>query len=136
MKPAMMWLFVTLVSVLGGCLGFGGSGTDAAAPAPVAAGDPVWFDDATGAIEGVVLDDSLMPLGGASVAIQGTSIDVETEATGRFGFSYLPPGVAVVMVHKAGFGNASQAVDVQVGHVSRVVFTLENTASDRPYTLV
>jgi hypothetical protein len=81
------------------------------------------FDDlglqataSTGVIRGVVVDDAIRPVAGASVTLSGGSAKqaVTTDA-GTFGFDELAPGTYFLEVSKPGFFPAQQSAEVVAG---------------------
>lgn len=85
-----------------------------------------------GAIEGVVVDDSLAPIGNATVSITGsTIIDNRTTVTsesGRFVFSLLDPGTYKLLATGVGYSTGLGFSLVSAGEATRVTISL----SERP----
>jgi hypothetical protein len=111
--------------------------------APAAAGsstttnvnDPGTFSETTGAIQGLVTDDSLAPLEGAEVALADLGKTASTDAGGRFAFSQLEPGAYVLAAAKAGYKSAVRRVEVKPGEQAEASFQLIPLPSDEPYSL-
>lgn len=101
-----------------------------AAPAPEsvgssAAGPPqVEFDEETGALEGLVLDEALASLEGADVMLEAPGRETVTDAEGRFSFSYLRPGPYQVTAAKLGYQAATQTVVVTSGQATSLQLQL------------
>ena len=71
----------------------------------------------TGVIRGVVVDEAIRPIAGATVvlALGSTTRTETTSDAGAFGFSQLEPGTYFLTVSKAGFSPVQQGVEVQAG---------------------
>ena len=99
--------------VLAGCSG--SAGNDAA---PSDSFDvPVEATSTTGVIRGVVVDQSIRPVAGATITIP-VGADMLTEQTnedGAFGFDGLTPGTYFVTATKASYNTIQQSVDVVAG---------------------
>lgn len=105
------WL---LALVLSGCLG----ATPNVAPVPVAT-----YTRTTGAVEGIVTDDEIVPLIGANVTIAGVG-STFTDAGGWFAFSNLEPGRYNVTAEAILHETMSQMVDVTSESLVKVRFAL------------
>src|SRR5687768_16619437 len=126
-----------LAAILAGCVG-GGSEEPSAS-----AGD---FEDlgldatsTTGLLLGVVVDDAIRPVEGATVAItrpDGGDLEDGTDAQGRFAFSGLAPGSYIIHATHPQFAPVQSAADVEAGveepNVVRVMMT--RLFSQDPYT--
>lgn len=91
------------------------------------------FDDGTGAIRGVVTDDSLAPIAGALLVIVETGHTAFSGERGEYQFSSLPPGTVTVSAEAAGFKAAAKQVEVLAGQVVSVQMLLPPAASSDPY---
>ena len=103
----MRWSAVVLVAVLlAGCAGGGPSDANTLAD-----------DPSLGTLAGVVVDDAVRPVEGASVNVTGglAPVNATTDANGRFAIPGLQPGSYVVRVSKEFFSPHEQAVVVQAG---------------------
>jgi hypothetical protein len=104
---------VAMMVALAGCSGSaGGKGGD---DPPGGGGVPVTVTDDTGAVRGVVVDDSIVPIVGAVVELAGTDQSMETNEAGAFGFSEIEPGTYFLRVTKNGYFDAQQSVEVEAG---------------------
>jgi hypothetical protein len=74
----------------------------------------------SGSIEGVVTDDTLLPIQGAMVGILEVEGVAVTGADGAFAFRGLAPGAYVVQVNRLGFDAVSTKVDVVAEEVAPV----------------
>lgn len=70
--------------------------------------------ETTGVIRGVVMDEALRPLQGATVTLQGGESTTTGEA-GTFGFDGVEPGVSFVSISRRGYADTQQSVDVAAG---------------------
>jgi hypothetical protein len=70
----------------------------------------------TGVIRGIVVDEAIRPIAGATATLQGQSPQTTTTTEdGAFGFDDLEPGTYFVSVHKLGFLDVQQSTDVVAG---------------------
>ncbi len=83
----------------------------------------------TGAIDGIVTDTLLHPLGGATVSVFGSSLQVVTGANGRFRIADIAPGAYILFARREGFEAASAKVDVAGGETFRASFSLERSTT-------
>jgi hypothetical protein len=120
---------------MAGCAGDGGNdGSSATGPT---------FDDldlaptaTTGILRGIVVDDAIRPVAGATITLQG---DDPREATsteaGTFGFDSLAPGPYFLTVSKPGFLAAQASAEVVAGvaepPVVKVLLGID--AANQPY---
>ena len=86
--------------------------------------------ETTGGMHGTVKDATGAVVPQAKVAITSTSMmgskEVETDASGYYHFSNLPPGDYTVTVSMKGFAAIRRGgVTIQVGHLPTVDFQLE-----------
>jgi hypothetical protein len=90
----------------------------------------------TGVIRGVVVDEAVRPIAGATVALQGADPrEAVTTALGTFGFDGLAAGTYFFTVGKAGFVTAQSSADVVPGLAEPDVVKVQLTAdaATRPY---
>lgn len=113
--PAVLLSCLLAGAVLAGC-----SGSD---PPSADQPDDAAFDDlglaaseTTGVIRGVVVDEAIRPVPGATVSLSGGAAkDTTSNAEGLFGFADLEPGPYFVRVEKAGFVAAQASAEVVAG---------------------
>lgn len=127
---------VVLAVWLAGCAG-GGSQTEASDDDQVEppAAD---FSGSTGAIEGFVVDDTLLPIGNAAVSLQvsrttAVLANATTGPDGRFVFSRVDPGTYLVTVQATGYGDGSSFVQVTAGEAAELRVTVDDLPSNDPY---
>lgn len=99
-------------------------GSVALAQQPGAAATPL-----TGAVDGVVTDTALRPLGGATISILGSRVRVVTSDNGRFRMSDLPAGQYIVVANRIGFEPVSERLRVSAADTTRITFELDRVAS-------
>lgn len=122
---ALLIALVTIGMSLAGCTG--GDSPPTATDGP---GGPQ-FTEETGAIDGLVLSDDLIPIKGAIVALASDLSDTRTTtADGRFSFGNLEPGEDSVLVSKIGYKDAQQRVQITAGQVITVEFRLPAQAAE------
>jgi hypothetical protein len=82
-----------------------------------------------GEITGTVTDSSGAVVEGAAIAVTNTATgqvrEVQTNATGNYTLPFLVPGVYTARAAAASFKAATRRIELQVGAVARVNFTLE-----------
>jgi hypothetical protein len=89
-----------------------------------------------GTLRGLVVDEAVRPLAGATVTATGNSgtLNGTTGADGLFQFDGLAPGVYLVEVTKATYSSHQQAVDVREGTEAPLAkFQLSFQADSVPY---
>lgn len=90
-------------------------------PAPSAGPDAtidVQVDSSTGAITGLVQDDSLVPLAGVTLGILEKNIETTSGKNGEYSFNALAPGTYRVVATKLGYQTTAKAAEVRAGQVS------------------
>lgn len=91
------------------------------------------FDSSTGGIEGLVTDDSLIPLEGAQVGILERDLLTVTDAQGRYSFSSLEPGRVQLAAQRIGFDSSARLVEVQADQLTTANFALAPLAIEEAY---
>lgn len=130
---------VLLLGLFSGCVGSNDGAPDAAPgdESPPAVADPGEYDDATGALSGIVTDTELVPLGGATLTLQEASVETESAQDGSFSFSRVPPGSYALLAVKLGYTSSGQRVTVEAGReATGVKVTLDPLPVVEPYSLV
>ncbi|HEX9816597.1 MAG TPA: carboxypeptidase-like regulatory domain-containing protein [Candidatus Thermoplasmatota archaeon] len=84
--------------------------------------------DETGAILGVVTDESLHPLEGVTLGLDGETTTA-TGIDGAFSFAKVLPGEHVIAASRDGYIESLQAVDIVAGEVTEARIRLTSTAS-------
>ncbi|HEX7119386.1 MAG TPA: SusC/RagA family TonB-linked outer membrane protein [Longimicrobiales bacterium] len=83
----------------------------------------------TGTIQGTVVDGGTqLPLSGASVSVEGTTLGTVTTARGTFQLVNVPAGERVIRVQLIGYGALDRTVTVVPGAVATVRFALNQEA--------
>ncbi|HEX9816655.1 MAG TPA: carboxypeptidase-like regulatory domain-containing protein, partial [Candidatus Thermoplasmatota archaeon] len=126
--------FVTLLLgfAVSGCVG---DGNAQELPSPSVAAPPE-VDVDTGAVEGIVHDDSLVPLDGAQLALADAELTTVSDATGRFTFSNVAPGDHQLFVARLGFDSVAKRLNVVAGEVTTVDVTLTAIPITEPWSTV
>lgn len=136
-----MWALVAcLAMVLAGCASEEIEGPAAAPPE-----DDVQLDtrvsSTLGAVQGLVVDESHLPVGNATVTLSSGKRGGEeltrtnASAGGAFSFALLEPATYRVSAEATGFGTASGLVKVTAAEVAEVQLTLTEVASEEPYVI-
>lgn len=139
MHSAWTTIGLILLLLVSGC--FGGSDSGPAATTPAPEGPQVFaeFTQDTGAIEGAVVDESILPVANATVNLTKASSQSEildtatTDEEGRFAFSLLDPGAYRVATQARGFAKAFSLVTVEAGTATSVQVIVGAVASEEPY---
>jgi Carboxypeptidase regulatory-like domain len=132
-KTLLACLLLTAVA-LGGCSGGGGSADpDAGALADDA--PEIEATSTTGGIRGIVVDDAIRPIKGATVEVLSTDKKAETDETGLFVFSGLEAGTYFVKASQPLYAGAQQSVEVVAGVAdpAPVKFLLSRVVLANPY---
>jgi len=102
----------------------------------VASAPEVTFDNDNGGIQGLVTDDSLLPIQGALVGLAETDLVSMTDAEGRFTFSDLAPGDYVLQSARLGYTSAVKRVTVTAGAAVDANLVLTPIEIEEVYYLV
>ncbi len=126
--------FVLLVAViLSGCTAAQSTMPPLGSQAPVATG-PAEYSDTTGAIEGVITDEEIQPIMGATVGlIQLPDAVRMTDASGRFVLSNLPPGTYQLSATALGYSAVARSVAVVAGQITETNLILSRLPTLTPY---
>lgn len=90
--------------------------------------DDVEVDADTGAIRGVVVDQSIVPIEGVSVALDGDEPkETVTDAQGRFAFSKLDPGFYFLTASKPLYEEITFQASVEAGNPEPPIVTVKMT---------
>lgn len=126
-----------ILSALAGCSGGGKGGNGATDGIDVDDGEFDGLDatSTTGVIRGVVVDEAVRPIGGATIAITTLGKNTTSADSGAFGFEGLEPGTYFLEVGKAGFQAVQVSVDVVAGvaepDIAKVLLVAD--PDSRPY---
>lgn len=129
------WLVVLLIlPALAGCT----ESTPIDPSEKTLADDKLEATDDTGVIRGVVVDQAISPIAGATISIESLTLQAESAEDGSFGFSDLPPGTYFLKIEKIGYELVQSSVEVVAGvdlpPVTRV--QLQANPSAAPYMQV
>lgn len=137
----MRWWAVTVVLALA-LAGCGGKG-DGANQVRLGDGSRVSLDlpeerqpdpeDIHGAISGVVVDDAIFPVPGATIAIRDRSYNATADEDGLFAFEGMPPGLYTLEVSMEGHSTGLGTVNVKSGQVAKAVVQAPRLPFVAPY---
>jgi hypothetical protein len=136
----MRWALVVLLALaLAGC---GGKG-DGANQVRLGDGSRISLDlpaeqqpdpeDIHGAISGVVVDDAIFPVPGATVGIRDRDLSATADEDGLFAFEGMPPGLYTLEVRKEGHAAGLGTVNVKSGQVAKAVVQSPRLPFVAPY---
>lgn len=86
-----------------------------------------------GSIEGIVVDESVAPIQGAVVSLEGLEGQAVTDEAGAFFFNNLAPGSYNLFVAKLGFEASAKKVDVVANQPTKVTASLVTIAIKESY---
>ena len=124
--------FVALLLAVSGCSDPPASGAGAAQAAALdeaASQVAVEATKTTGIIRGVVVDDAVRPLSGASVVLQDGH-NATTGADGAFGFEGLAPGLHFLVASRIGYAETQQSTIVEAGVADPPIVRIQLQAVD------
>lgn len=127
--PVRAWAVVAVL-LLAGC-----AGKPAVADDEYDAFDELALEagDGGGVIRGVVVDESVLPIQGVTVRLQGEGRVVTTNADGAFGFGNVSAGVHFLQVSKLGYFSVTPRVHVEAGverpNVTKVVLVRDEATA-------
>lgn len=90
------------------------------------------FTDETGAVRGVVTDDSFTPLGGVEIRLDAQHLGA-TDESGSFSFGFVSPGLHYISAAKEGYLGAGVDEQVTAGQVLAVRLVLVPIAVAEAY---
>ncbi len=127
--PILLSITVLLAAGLAGCADSGASEPTSDLPPP----KEVEATKTKGAISGVVVTETIVPIAGAILALTGTELSSTTDENGLFIFEELEPGTYFMEISAEGHIPVQQNVAVEAGKVSnpRVMLPFDN--SPKPY---
>jgi hypothetical protein len=119
--------------VLAGCSGDDGEPVEL----EVAPGQIITVTEAPkpthGIVSGIVGDDALYPLPGATVWVLGLNLSTTTDSNGRFAIVNVPAGVYILEGSKKDHATVQTTADVLPGETARAVLLLQRIPSTDPY---
>lgn len=116
-QRALGALAVVIVMFLAGC---SSKDKNLAALAPGTLAPAPEVDASSGAIHGVVTDESSLVLSGVKVGLVELKTEVVSDENGQFTFSKLQPGFLRVSAHKLGYKDWLRNVEIRAGEISNV----------------
>jgi hypothetical protein len=133
MSVAHGWVGSTLLAVfLAGCTGSSASpnAQPQASSIVEATGEPL--ADA-GSIRVTVVDDSALPLAGATVGVTDLALNAVTDPTGVAVFTNLAPGMHQIAAARLGYSSAAKAVSVEAGVEAATTLSLVAIVVEIPF---
>jgi hypothetical protein len=132
---AALWMAaVACAAVLAGCSGGADEGP---VEVEVAPGQVVTVSEAPkpthGIVTGIVGDDALYPLPGATVWILSANLSATTDANGRFAIVNVPVGIYILEGEKKDHSTVQTTVEVAPGETARAVLLLARLPPTDPY---
>jgi carboxypeptidase family protein len=112
-------LAILCSTVISGCIAESATpGLGTTAQPTLSAAPPGAFDDTTGAVTGLVVNEELQPIPTAEVALADTEFRTRAALDGSFSFSHVPPGEYLLQSGALGYTSAAQVLSVGVGEVT------------------
>ncbi|MEK6974857.1 MAG: carboxypeptidase-like regulatory domain-containing protein [Candidatus Thermoplasmatota archaeon] len=137
----MRWLAVGILFVL--LAGCGGKSSSGAGEVRLGDGQRISLDvpedqqpnpdDIRGVVSGVVVDDAIYPVAGATVRILKLEIVATTDDAGLFIFEGVPPGLHAVEASKEGHAVGLGTLNVRSGQVAKAVLMAPRLPYREPY---
>jgi hypothetical protein len=124
--------FIALCLLTIAFAGCAGSAKDTGATPSTSAAVPI-VDEDSGSIHGFVLDDQVLPLRGADVAIVALELSTMTDEDGEFTLNDVPPGTHSLFASKLGYESRGEKVDVVAGEVRELQVVLVPMAIAEPH---
>jgi hypothetical protein len=90
-------------------------------------------DAERGGLVGSVTDDSLLPIGNATVVVDGLGLVTSTDFAGRFAFSLLAPGPVRILVSHPAYEELWREVEIVAGEPAELQAVLVPLPSSLPY---
>jgi len=84
----------------------------------------------TGTIQGTVKDTNNQPIQGATVSVEGTSLQATTNSQGYYQITDVPAGTRTVTASKTGYNSQSKTVNIVAGQTITVDFQLQSSTSE------
>lgn len=106
------------------------------APAAKPGQEPIGPDaisETEGAVDGLVTDDSLLPLVDANATLVEPALETLSDADGRFIFRNVPAGTYHLRLSKPGYSTAMLLLDVPAGVIVPITLMLVPAPVDEPY---
>lgn len=129
-QPLRRVVILVVFALVAGCVGQG----EATQLAPISSA-ATEIAAGTATVDVLVTDDSLIPLTGASVSVEGVSSAVLTDEGGRASIIGLAPGEYNVFVAKLGYESGAKRVSAAPDAVTQVQFRLAALAVEETYFL-
>lgn len=86
-----------------------------------------------GKIQGLLVDDSLIPVSGAGITLATFNLSVVSDADGAFAFNQVPAGQQTLVVEAVGYQTVSIVVPVVADQTSHVDVTVTRIPSPEAY---
>ena len=90
-------------------------------------------EDIRGAVSGIVVDDAIYPVAGATVRIALLSMETTTDDGGRFVFETMAPGLHAIEAVKDGHATGLGTLNVRSGQLAKVVLMAKRLPYQEPY---
>lgn len=129
MRGTLAAVLPVLAALLAGCMAGGGQ---PAGGSPLDDLDVEPVSATKGAVAGLVVDETIRPVPGATVAVAGEA-RAETDDAGIFILTDLEPGLAIFSVAAEGFLAMQTSAEVRPGETSEVRVQLPRDTRPEPY---
>lgn len=126
----MKWILAMLVAVM-----FAGCAAEAPEPVQHDGTPDVEVDRkaTTGAIAGIVVDETITPIAGANISIQNSALWTLSDEDGGFAFEDVPPGVYFLEATSTQHSTTATSVEVKAGELSKARVLMKTEFRPEPY---
>lgn len=90
-------------------------------------------DDIRGAVSGIVVDDAIFPLPGATVTVRDRDWQATVGDDGRFVFEGVPPGLYTLVAHAPDHADGLSTVNVRSGQLTKAILQAHRLPFVEPY---
>jgi hypothetical protein len=90
-------------------------------------------DDIRGAVSGIVVNEAIFPVLGATVSVRDRDTERVTDADGKFVLEAMPPGLYTLEVHMPGHAEGLGTINVKSGQVVKSILQIHRLPVPDPY---
>jgi hypothetical protein len=90
-------------------------------------------EDIRGAVSGIVVNEAIFPVPGATVSVKDRDIQRVTDEDGKFVLETMPPGLYTLVVTMEGYGEGLGTINVKSGQVTKSILQIHRLPILEPY---